>query len=117
MVDTIDIDEPAQEMDSVDDVEKKIAEAVAPRRGRPPASVVAKQVKTVEVKINLPPQAGDIRMDGRVFSHGGAYKIREDQMPTINEIQFRAWSHYREVKGEKEPLESMRQRRQQSIRG
>lgn len=61
-----------------------------------------------EIRVDLPPQAGDMRIDGRVFQHGGTYRVTEAQAATMREIMFRAWSHYREVRGEKMPLEALR---------
>lgn len=104
----------------MENLEDQIAQAA--RRGRRPgeASVAdneVKKVEMVEIHIDLPPQAKDIVIDGRVFQHGGKYKVREDQAISINDIMYRAWSHYREVKGEKLPLEALRGRRENIMRG
>lgn len=106
----------------MDELERQIAEASVPRRRRPGEAsaddnVVVAKPEMVEILIDLPPQAADIRVDGRVFQHNGRYKVREDQAISLQEIMYRAWSHYREVKGEKLPLEALRGQRQSIIRG
>lgn len=78
------------------------------RRGRPPRQEDVAPYEIVSVTVELPPQAGDIRIDGRVFQHNGKYNVTAAQAESLNDIMYRAWSHYREVRGEKLPVEAMR---------
>ena len=77
-----------------------------PRRGRPPlpdkvAEPVKPEVQYVDVLVDLPPHAPDVRMDGRIFQQGMTYKLASPQAASLRDIMFRAWSHEREVRGER----------------
>jgi len=92
------------------DQDLEIAQAVAATRRakRPgedePGPEVAPAKPEIEyesVKIDLPPHAPDVRIDGRVFQHGLTYKVTAVQAASMREIMFRAWSHEEEVRGQR----------------
>lgn len=95
-------------MDNIEQ-ELQIAQAAAvTRRTRRPGEtdagpeVAAKPaVEYVEVRIDLPPHAPDIRIDGRVFQPGLTYKVTQAQATSMKDIMFRAWAHEEEVRGQR----------------
>jgi hypothetical protein len=53
----------------------------------------------VNFTVNLPPQAADIRIDGRVYHHGMTYAVGARQAESMRDIQFLAWKHDEQVQG------------------
>ncbi len=55
--------------------------------------------KIVRVCLDLPGHADRIIIDGTHFFHGVVYKVTEDKMRSMMDIQARAWEHENEVGG------------------
>ena len=78
--------------------EQAIKEAVRTTRKR---KVEDEVVEYMDVFIDLPPHAPDIRVDGRIFQPGMTYKVTLNEGRTIKDIMFRAWAHEQEVRGQR----------------
>lgn len=52
--------------------------------------------------VDLPPQANNIRLDGKEYYNGHRYPVPPLQAKSMLDIQARAWLHYRQVRGDKE---------------
>lgn len=55
--------------------------------------------KIVRVQLDLPGHADRIILDGTHYFHGVIYKVTEDKMRSMMDIQARAWEHENEVGG------------------
>jgi hypothetical protein len=55
--------------------------------------------ETVKFRVNLPPQAANIRVDGREYYHGFTYDIPLQQALSMQDIQAQAWRHDEQVQG------------------
>ena len=51
------------------------------------------------ITINLAPHANEIRVDNRIYVHGFTYEIKDEQVPSFNEIMYRTWQHERSTGG------------------
>ena len=81
------------------DEQEQIAEAVhATRRRR---AEVVEEPEYVEVTIDLPPHAPDVRLDGRIFQPNMTYKVTVDVQRTLKDVMFKAWAHEQEVRGQR----------------
>ncbi len=83
------------------DEESMIAEAVQSTRKRRSHEDVEPEVEYMQVTIDVPPHAPDIRVDGRIYQPGMTYKVTVDQARTLKDIMFRAWAHEQEVRGQR----------------
>lgn len=51
------------------------------------------------ITINIAPHADRIRIDNTYYFQGHSYEVRDDQVPTFEEIMFNTWRHERATGG------------------
>jgi hypothetical protein len=83
-------------------------EALAPQSPQDEVAVIDDTPAMMEFLVNLPPHAGNIRIDGREFFHGFTYSVSPAQYAALADAQARAWNHDREVMGQRKPFDSYR---------
>lgn len=70
----------------------------------PPAAPTKPAPKMVSVTMDLGLSAAKITINGVEYHHGHTYTMREDSLPTLNEIMYNTKMHERVVKGEMSPI-------------
>jgi hypothetical protein len=78
--------------------EQKVAEGKV-KADKRVAVEAAEPEEMVQFKVNLPPQAADISVDGREYYHGFTYKLPLRQAIAMQDIQAQAWRHDEQVQG------------------
>lgn len=63
------------------------------------AKIEREPEELVAFRVNLPPQAKNIRIDGREYYHGHTYQIEKSQAISMRDAQFMAWKHDEQVQG------------------
>jgi hypothetical protein len=58
--------------------------------------------ETVKFRVNLPPEAANLRIDGREYYHGFTYEIPYRQAKSMQDNQARAWQHHEQVAGHRQ---------------